>query len=775
MSGDISLYNLVDLSIGTPEIGVVNFNGLHTLLHAILDHLKIQTVTIKWTNEEECVGQTMTAPRREQNRSGPGYQDLEDKLRRIETQIALVEKLPSGTELLDRSSASATPVHDMWQLMQLRRHIQTNEDGVSKSLSLVQDLLLEIQELKESRDQLKEKVEELHTALEKMNSDLLADRTTTLEECCHRVEQLEAATKSLRERVEHCPSPEVLENLVTWEVLQSALLSERDNLHTELSAGAKGPVTDPPTPMDPGRPSSPSSPPTLPHQRPSPSNKVSAEGGIEPVRGGSAAERFPETLDALRVMGRLSDRHDDLEERVETLEAELARLDDLASGAAGTTDPAEDVVEQMKHLRSQVEGLSSDGEKSAVQNAIAQLQAECERLRDTTQHLLENHDERKTHLQKLYKSMKMLEEKKADKHLLETEIQIKADKCALESKVNRVQLDEATEQLSAMFHDLLSKVTGQEHDWHKVIDRLSSEMEGKLNRMELDSLKKQLEDRWKNIRRKLKAQPVPEQQDAAGITRYELDSSSVNTKERCFNLLSIGVFREAAEPRRTLPDPGAPSLPRPCSTAPRARLRCEFERIPEMADYSYVTMSRHCGGRHTVTQPFRRSARFQHLAHFYQTETEAQPVHAAQLKLQPGEVDILGLDRQIYKGRLNTKTPRTTDPHLPSLSARESMCRSGDSRVQRSQSQMSCTAPGPGSGAPTRPQSTKAVRSRNGEFRRIGSGGSGRAWPVSVLGSAADDLHSLAQSSGELQRYAPVTELHVDLRPPDEEGPGTNL
>ncbi|XP_030195439.1 uncharacterized protein C16orf96 [Gadus morhua] len=720
MSGDISLHKLVDLSIGTPDIGVVNFNALHTLLHAILDHLKIQTVTINWTREEECVGKTLTAPPQEQNQSAPGYQDLEDKLRRIETQIALVENLPSSTELLDRSSASATPVNDMWQLMQLRRHIQTNEDGVSKSFSLVQDLLLEIQELKESRDQLKEKVEEQHTALEKVNSALQEDHATALEECCHRVEQLEATTRSLEERVERCPSPVVLENTVTWEVLQSALLSEREDLHTELSAGAKGPVTDPPSPAGPGLPPSPSPPPTLPPQPPAPCGQVA---------GGSAAVGFPETLEALRVVGRLSDRHGDLEERVETLEAELARLDDLAkhaSGAAGSQDPAEDLLEQMKHLRSQVEGLASDMEKSTIQNKITQLQAEFDRLRETTQHLLENHDEKQTHLQKLYKSMKVLEEQKADKQLLETEIQIKADKCALESKVSLVQLDAATEQLSTMFHNLLSKVTGQEQDWHKVIDRLSSEMEGKLNRMELDSMKKQLEDRWKNIRKKIKS---PEHEDnAAGLTRQLVAR---------FHCISCSRPVEMTAPGR----------------------------FPGIGDYGYVTMSRPCGGHHTVTQPIRRSARFQHLRHFYQAETEALPVHPAEIKLQ-GEEDILGLAGQIYKGRLTAKAPRTTDQHLPSLSPRESMSKSGDGRVQRSKSQMSCTAPGPGYGAPSRPQSTRAGR------RRIGSAGSGRAWPV----SAADDLGSLAQSSGELQRRAPVTELHVDLRPPDEkEGPGTNL
>lgn len=37
-----------------------------------------------------------------------------------------------------------------------------------------------------------------------------------------------------------------------------------------------------------------------------------------------------------------------------------------------------------------------------------------------------------------------------------------------------------TEQLSSMFQDLLSKVSGQEQDWHKVIQKISMEMECKV-------------------------------------------------------------------------------------------------------------------------------------------------------------------------------------------------------------------------------------------------------------------------------------------------------
>lgn len=58
----------------------------------------------------------------------------------------------------------------------------------------------------------------------------------------------------------------------------------------------------------------------------------------------------------------------------------------------------------------------------------------------------------------------------------------KADKSALDSKVSRLQFDSATEQLNTMFHELLNKVTDQEQDWHKVIDKLSTEMECKVER-----------------------------------------------------------------------------------------------------------------------------------------------------------------------------------------------------------------------------------------------------------------------------------------------------
>lgn len=51
--------------------------------------------------------------------------------------------------------------------------------------------------------------------------------------------------------------------------------------------------------------------------------------------------------------------------------------------------------------------------------------------------------------------------------------------------MSRIQFDTTTEQLNGMFQELLSKITDQEQDWHKVIEKISTEMECKVNRTSL--------------------------------------------------------------------------------------------------------------------------------------------------------------------------------------------------------------------------------------------------------------------------------------------------
>ncbi|KAG8129008.1 hypothetical protein E2320_015805 [Naja naja] len=100
------------------------------------------------------------------------------------------------------------------------------------------------------------------------------------------------------------------------------------------------------------------------------------------------------------------------------------------------------------------------------------------------------------------------------------------------------------------------------------------------------------------------------------------------------------------------------------------------ERLPEMADISYMSVPRHCGGSHTLTHPFRRSVKLQQLS---QSMPSVQPDESTMLAMMKHEeVDILGLDGHIYKGRMDT--------HLPSITGKEYVPRTR-SKLARSSSQ----------------------------------------------------------------------------------------
>ncbi|XP_054564902.1 glutamine-rich protein 2 [Eptesicus fuscus] len=350
-----------------------------------------------------------------------------------------------------------------------------------------------------------------------------------------------------------------------------------------------------------------------------------------------------------------------------------------------------------------------------VQSAILQVQGDCEKLNLITGNLIEDHRQKQKDIDVLYQGLEKLEKEKANRGHLEMEMEVKADKSALEAKVSRMQFDATTEQLNHMMQELVAKMSGQERDWQKMLDRLLTEMDSKLDRLELDPVKQLLEDRWKSLRQQLKERsPLYQADEAAGMRRQLLAH---------FHCLSCDRPLETAVTGQVLPTtPVGPSLPghrstRPytvfeleqvrqqsrnlklgSSAFPRAdlasmersvgRLRTMHskmlmdiekvqihyggsvkassqmihellqaqclgspccKRVSEMSDYSFATVSRHCGGSHTLTYPYRRT-RLQHLQQGLFPED-------IQIARKHHEVDILGLDGHIYKGRMDTRLP----------------------------------------------------------------------------------------------------------------------
>ncbi|KAL7377980.1 hypothetical protein ABVT39_006938 [Epinephelus coioides] len=735
---NISLFDLLNLSIGTPERGAVNFSALHALLHAVLKQLGIREMKTRWRDPppgDALMG--VTAPKE-------GHHTEEE----------------TGTELQERISPTPSSV-------QLQSRIQTCEDDVSKVMTL-------IQELHSQRDNMSEEMKEEMKELchqQKMVGAGQVETLNNLEKCCHRVDALEDTVRSLRVTFQKYPDPEELSKCVTWDIMQSALLRDRENLQKELiksevvDPATYGPFNSNFTPVNsaPSHTSMPSSPhpvedtsqrsapssPTIPGQiltdtqtaTEAPSVLLGPPQQTHPKIGSMAAgtsltrkagslECYSETVEALRDIGKLRERFSKLEARVAALEegkvdqSQLTHLKELITNKV-SQDMLNNLMDQLNQQRALIDSLIRDREKKVelvndVQKAILQLQAEFEKLHETARCLDEDSRQKQSHIEKLFRMTEKLEEKKADKQMVESEI--KADKSALESKVSRLQFDSTTEHLNTMFHELLNKVTGQEQDWHKVIDKLSTEMECKLNRIELDSVKKQLEDRWKNIHEKLQAQGAPEHEDAAGIRKQLVDRFHCLSCDRPvvmhtsgqhlvrlpstpgfpshksirpFTVYALEQFRQhyrslkqgANRQNFEVAKSGCLYLVVLCSqiesmqrrlkhcdtsgTASDGNQPCsDSERISEMTDYSHLAVSRSCGGSHTVTSASQRRTGLQYVKHHPQTEVDAV--------IQSEEVDIVGLDGHIYKGRLNAPAIRNTETKLPTISTKDGMCKTKD-------------------------------------------------------------------------------------------------
>ncbi|XP_053068543.1 glutamine-rich protein 2 isoform X10 [Acinonyx jubatus] len=456
----------------------------------------------------------------------------------------------------------------------------------------------------------------------------------------------------------------------------------------------------------------------------------------------------------------------DLGHQVSMLVQRYEQLQDMVTNLAATRPS------KKAKLQSQDEELLGH-----IQSAILQVQGDCEKLNITTGSLIEDHRQKQKDIDVLYQGLEKLEKEKANREHLEMEIDVKADKSALEAKVSRVQFDATTEQLNHMMQELTSKMSGQERDWQKMLDKLLVEMDSKLDRLELDPVKQLLEDRWKALRQQLKERPPLYQADEAAAMRKQLLAH--------FHCLSCDRPLETPVTGQIIPViPMGPGLPghrsiRPytvfeleqvrqqsrnlklgCAPFPRGdlahtersvgRLRTMHSkmlmdiekvqihfggsvkassqmirellqaqclsspchrRVPDMADYTYSSAPRRCGGSHTLTYPYRRN-RLQHLSQ------GMYPTEEIQIAMKHDEVDILGLDGHIYKGRIDTRLPGIPSKDTPVSASGMTKHKAKQPRPHTHRQQSVSVS----SQLPSRPQSAQMLAGNNsGSFPLAGA------------------------------------------------------
>ncbi|XP_048820796.1 glutamine-rich protein 2 [Lagopus muta] len=335
-------------------------------------------------------------------------------------------------------------------------------------------------------------------------------------------------------------------------------------------------------------------------------------------------------------LGRLLQRYEQLQELVESVSARQA------AGKAGRQRAGREQQDEelLKH----------------IQAAITRVQGDCEKLSSVTGNLMDDRHQRQRDIEALFQSLERLEKEKVDKEELVLEIDVKADRAALAGKVSCAQFDAAMEQLNGMIGEMLSKVTGQEQDWHQVQQKLIEELDSKLDRLELAPLRQQLEERWRSILKQLKEKtPRVEADDAAGIRKQLLAHFHCVSCDRPLHMLVPGPHIVTIPP--------LPPLPSRVAVRPRATFQPEQGHREQGPLSGFLQVPRRCGGQHTVTHPLQRCPWPPHLPAY--GPTPPQP-HGGITKEQ-GEMELLGQDGHIYKGRW--------DAQLPALAGKEGSLR----------------------------------------------------------------------------------------------------
>nr|XP_008522973.1 PREDICTED: putative uncharacterized protein C16orf96 homolog isoform X1 [Equus przewalskii] len=99
--------------------------------------------------------------------------------------------------------------------------------------------------------------------------------------------------------------------------------------------------------------------------------------------------------------------------------------------------------------------------------------------------------------------IKNLEMQKADKSVMEQELKEKAEKSALAGKASRIDLETMVLELNEMIQGMLLRIVTHEDDWKKVLEQLSKDLSTKLVHSDLDDLKKDMNEVWKVVRKLL--------------------------------------------------------------------------------------------------------------------------------------------------------------------------------------------------------------------------------------------------------------------------------
>ncbi|XP_069840457.1 uncharacterized protein C16orf96 homolog isoform X2 [Dendropsophus ebraccatus] len=572
MSGSVTFKELLNLAIGSPELGAVNFNALYSLLYGLLEQLQVGDVRRKLSQEEREFIQPGQMTADDSGKPSTLFHHLQDKMAQMEAKLQHLDALPSSATLLQASQSQKKPVEEMWQLMQLKKKTEMNEDGVNKAMSAFQELLSTFNTLRQANDSIQDRLAALSDQMAKINIREVERRLQDLDGRTQHIPLLEDKLETLQKRFSSYPEQS---DLATWPSLHDTLTDK------------------------------------------------SADWALSNETKQRNVKRILNGLGALPV------KHEGLERRVQDIEQELKRLD-LEMGKMGIP---EDLIQQLRDLRKDVESLFSENRKdkvdlSALKSGLHDLNMALQRLDTKTDKLAADLAETAT----FQSQIDELERKKLNQEEFMLELNLKADKRALETKVGHAQLEAAMAEVNAVLEDLIKKLAAQESEWQNMLAKLLAGLEAKLSRSDLDSIHKDLEELWRFLKKHLHSSQSFDPDGAAGSRKKLFERVKCISCDRPVTMAT------------------GPHLVTVRSLMPRNHTSSgDYSKNvgdpPHVSDseYQYNDAPR----PHTSCSFHRKSSRNQNLTTVF---PYGEP---GQVQYKNSEFDLMGIDGVMYKGRMD--------------------------------------------------------------------------------------------------------------------------